>query len=1421
MDRGRGRGRVSKGRASQTSPQPGQSHINSSPTASSTLTPSTLQSYPQTQTHSYSARGRVNSPTSFTQSPQQQLPAHPSTMGPIARGVSQQSDGPAVTASPPFESPPKARNATPVGVSTRRRSRGVASNGAGDEGEDHEGQAKGGHSLRKRARIDYTQLHEAVEIEGPAHAQTVAVSKKTGTPAAPLTRKRRNTQDLLSGSDSDYANGRAKRARSEKAASGLKPVTPSSRRQGMHRRQPHRDQSPSNKSLHDNRTVGASMDAEIEGSHSSHQSSSGNEPKSALPSEFPPSRLVASGDQNDQSPLEESLPTEKDPASTSETDRYPSRGLTAAELKEMSELQAELNRLSRQVRAAYSHSERAHAQQEVKEQSPSSSQYSSNATAPTKREDRRSPDDRIDSIEPSDSPDDRHGAPSSTTPTSHPHIEGLPVEKAGPKVLPQLKPVYAAAPETCRQLKAYEVEEVILPASWTEVSQPQEKAVPIATPTATPVHTPPPGKPTPYLDSWKRTKLPTYKVFFEMYREDKYLRQVNGKPPITLMEYRTIVSRKHFEALEKRKQRLADPPPVEADPEPVAPPPMTKKGRGRKTKRGLKAKGQVSKADSPIVETPRVSPAVESQVPTAAPTPEPQEEEAHQDEPGVGVAGEDDDMVGDHEVDPEGNPAEAENDGPLVPEIITKIPKRQYAFKKLPDPTGFEDQLADPQDLDTEDLYDRLEASAEAIKAWQEEYNELRKICDDEDNAKRRVQNDKAIENWDARQKLDEPPIWRRTFTDVLTKVPPFFELKGARAPKAYVDDPEEQHQREEDLVMAQAYGFAHDNDRRHIGKQNPEAQRWDMSENRLRERKQTKKAADAAEEGAVVEGKRTRKPRVVGDQSAQPSRAATPAPITRPRRTKRGAQVEEPAPTGLQADEVNNSADVMVDDVAEPVPEPVVTRKRGPRGKVKAGNVVAAVATPEVPADPMPDPRPADLPLADSTQAKSESPENSSKRKYPDLSRAVFEDEMTDKTQAKKRKRGQHPLATASFPAPPDSLPRYYDDYWKNDNSWDAPCLPAPTKKQRKTKAQTSASTPVDNEVPANSFYRRTQEPDSMPQHDDQPRPSTSSSNGTAHTAGTIETSYSLRSQKPRNYAEENDPGITVGGRKRARAKETHKETPKEAAKEATEETPKKTTMGTKKRTPVPDSPEADNQPSVLDVADEAVMPDVPNESVTFPAPDVDGTPEVQDVQMSERPQPPSGPRKTVRHIKKPRSKEKGKGKADTATGTGARASVDPAVSAMDGQDHMMHTFSAHPEPAPDGKPVKKTRIKLVTKPLKDKDNTNRTSAGPSESIGSTPIPEDGDTPMDGSDLGDPEKPYAEMSKSEKMSYSMKRRFYPPRIRNLPLASYLTLTLPHRPLGQRTNGRRSREAQEHARQEGRSQSHRTPTGPDSQTPHA
>lgn len=1208
---------------------------------------------------------------------------------------------------------------TSTGPFTRRKSRASFATYDGAADDEQEAKEKGGHSLRKRTRIDYTQemANDAVSTQEPK----LGVTKKTAPASAVQQRKRGPTHDL-SDDDSDDTAVAAKRRRVEKETPGPRATT--SRRKSTTRRQPPPGPPPpvqqqsSDNDVKDTIMVGVSMEELDDSYPSSSQSSSNSDPsrhesppaphsggslpevldtaqpsspsKESNKSRIPDVAAVTqtndshiSNDLNQDSPdrsaldcLRKNQTTPRAPAAAEQPDVQPHSSETAHV-----EAEDDVTRIKEEELPPFTSS----ARRPLTEDSPLPSKDTGiGASAPS-----QILEGDINNVSRQESTGENVLAAEAPGYRASPLLEATaqsppqpPQPKShGPQLLPQLKPIYEAAEQQsyCAKLAPYEDGEVILPVSWTEIIYPIAKPGTNTTPTATGASTPqsahaPQDASAP--EHWPKPdllKTMTHKEFFAHYRTAVAYQKQKGLAPPTMREVRDFFARQRALALAAQERALAEDlemrnqqAPAERDINEAAVETSARPKKARKAARGKRsqAKTLTREAGTPVLETPRASPAPDSQPPTAAPSPEPAEMEAIEPFPA-----EDGEPDGEPEIELDPSEVSAERVVPLQPEVVTRFPKKQYVFKKLPDSTGFEEALEDLEEQDDETLRNKLASAATTLQAYQAEYNELRKITDDEDNARRRLLNDKAIENWDARLKLDEPPVWRRTFTDLLQKVPPFFEVKGVRAPKPYVDDPEEEHQRQEDMIMAQAYGFSYDNDRRHIGRQNPETQRWDMSENRLRERKQTKKAADAAEEAPVVEGKRIRKPRILGDQSVHHSRAPTPVPATRPRRNKRGAQVEEqPAGTELPG----ASLEMPVVSAAEPAPDSKSsTKKRAPRGKAKTGTVAAdkALNGSEVPAT-----------VHDSFQS------NGSQE--PSVFDQAEEQEIKN-IRKRARPATTHRLATATIPSPDEDLPAEEES-------------PPKPKRQRKTKDKAATPQPGDNEIPSTSFYGKPAQSAASYEPEDY-RPSTSSSNGTVHTAATAESAYSLRDKKPRNFAEENDPAL--GARKRT----------KPAAAAEVEETvqapPKKTVRHIKKPKSKVSKIKVMNHASASQAKDDFVQA---SEDATSPSPVLAG-----------------------------------------------QSRVDNAAAAATPSDQpLLLTFSS--KPGRESRVYKKPRIKLINKG-DGSDNPNAYYTGaPHPPFQPSPVPDDGmTTTAEGSENGsaEPEKPYAEMSKSEKMSYSMKRK--------------------------------------------------------------
>jgi hypothetical protein len=1143
-------------------------------------------------------------------------------MDPATNSLTPRSERPARTSnlhhSFTFETP-----SGPVYSTRKRRTKSFAMgyDGAADEVPVE----KGGHTLRKRSRVDYTQ--ELVDDDLLGNEPKPDGSKKAAHTPTTQARKRRATQDL-SGDETDSVSVTQKRRRVDKEST---PRSASTRRkrevswQPVTSAQPSIDHPSSDNEVQDTILVGGAMETPDSSSDDKQDTSQAESSQSPVLSRSLPQLLTEAPDVQEPAP-----DSEETPALASENQSF-TNGIKDEQLPTATALY--ITDYSGDRDATKDSNDEAVIQASAPSTQSSNSSHGipvngsmpsdelpalkQESHGPTSRpQDENVPDVASSSfiktkdegrqaLNSKDEGDQEPKLPVSSTPTGslEPHVPQ-------PKQLPQLHSIYESAQQQVYRppLAPYQDAEVIHPASWTEQVYPHEtleNGISTPAPTITPRPSPPPKEPAYISNSWDPTKTLTHKQFFALYHQDALRRRSKGQDRISLMEFRSACARRRQEALENPK-------PV---PEVIKKPAKSKakaKGKG-KSKRGRTPDSSVD-AESPaaldaqlqqtiagpVDETPRASPAPESQPATAAPSPEPEAEPEVDNQQDI-----------DQDADGEAIETEADN-GPVGPETVTKHPKKQYLFKKLADIGPMEQALEDPEEADDKTLYQTLESGAKSLKTWQDEYLELKKITDDEDNAKRRAQNDKAIDNWDWKQKLDDIPAFRRTFDDVVQKAPAPFDVKGVRAPRPYVDDPVQEHQRQEDKIMAQAYGFDYKPDKASIGKQDPIGQRWETSENRLRDRRQTQKAADAAEEGVILEGKRTRKPRVLEDHSAPVSRATTPVPAPRQRlrKTVAIAATEDARP-----------------EVAEAVPEPV-TRKRVPRGKAKIA-------------------------------AQEEAPQ-------PDISQNGIseegpQEEKSKVTRKRARTTGPHPLATATYPEPPEE-PTVTEE------------PEPPVKRQRKTRESANNGP----EIPAGSFY-------SQPPTDEARRPSTASSSGTANTAATVESSYSLRDKRKRNFAAENDP-IAETRPKRA------KPNPPIAAEEKSQEPPKKKRVRNRKKAPM---------------ADENSVPSTP-----LLAP----------------------------------------------SGTASPAPL-PGM--------MMHTFSAHPDPVP--APAKKAlpKIKLINgyngHPATVPAPLPQPSAAPSPVLTPTPTDRPGTNPGSTSGSAEPpEKPYSEMSKSEKMSYSMRRKLLP-----------------------------------------------------------
>lgn len=441
---------------------------------------------------------------------------------------------------------------------------------------------------------------------------------------------------------------------------------------------------------------------------------------------------------------------------------------------------------------------------------------------------------------------------------------------------------------------------------------------------------------------------------------------------------------------------------------------------------------------------------------------------------------------------------------PVIEPIRKVKARKQYKFTRIRSPTDFVNVLDDYKNMSTEDLFNVLEASATALGAWQDEWKKRKLVTEDEDNAGRRRNHDAALMAREARDMAKTNGAISVEKRD--------FEVKGIRA--NFVDEnklkhPEsnpEVYERHQDQVAAQAYGFEWDPRPSMIGRQDPIGQRDGLQNNRLRNRpKLSQRAAEAALDDpvGVVTGKRTRKPRILSDESKEASRAPTPLEPVKPKQTRR--RRKNAGAENLDSDYeaqagVEDSAPAQKPEVPEgPPPDQPVKKRRGPKPGAKAAREAAARAAAEKEA---------------AEKAEQEALANAEALRDREL--YGVEDEQP---QTRKRRRGAAADSFASSFDGAQQQPHPAEGAYLQGG--DA-SLPAP-KRQRGRKSAAAAATQV--EIPPNTFYSAGS---SVPTNDDTVtptedfRPSTSSSTSSMHTVGS---SYSFRHRPRKNYSELADP--------------------------------------------------------------------------------------------------------------------------------------------------------------------------------------------------------------------------------------------------------------------------------------------------------
>ncbi|KAI1109739.1 hypothetical protein F5Y14DRAFT_391353 [Nemania sp. NC0429] len=289
--------------------------------------------------------------------------------------------------------------------------------------------------------------------------------------------------------------------------------------------------------------------------------------------------------------------------------------------------------------------------------------------------------------------------------------------------------------------------------------------------------------------------------------------------------------------------------------------------------------------------------------------------------------------------------------------------KKPIHFKKTRDASEFTSLFADYKSLTPEEVWTRLEVVNQALVAWQAEYNDLRKITDDEDNAVRYRQDEVSFLQRLKMVKSKDPNA------DPLRKD---FIVKGIRAERP---DPEIAYVRQQDKLMATNYHFDYDEKETKIGYQDPVEQKTGYGKSRLRDRpKQTAKAAEA-DDVVTGPGKRVRKPVILYDGGEAASRGSSPIPPQR-RRRRAGNATEDNGEASLET--ALPSADTPV--------EQAPPKKKGKGGRPRK--------------HPLPVPivedthAPSELALPQATQAEEEKPTRKRRRRKAVVEPADQEDE-------------------------------------------------------------------------------------------------------------------------------------------------------------------------------------------------------------------------------------------------------------------------------------------------------------------------------------------------------------------------------------------------------------------------------------------
>ncbi|KAF3060460.1 hypothetical protein CFAM422_011160 [Trichoderma lentiforme] len=261
---------------------------------------------------------------------------------------------------------------------------------------------------------------------------------------------------------------------------------------------------------------------------------------------------------------------------------------------------------------------------------------------------------------------------------------------------------------------------------------------------------------------------------------------------------------------------------------------------------------------------------------------------------------------------------------------------RSFRYRKLRNPEEYLSAIENYEDMSTAELFEVLESINVSLFQWQTEWTGLGKIVDDYENSLRRRVADIKYES-----------RTRNFHQHGVNYEEPEFVVKGYRS-KDREGMTETRYLQNQDRIMAAAYGFEYDPHPSKIGRQNPETQQAGIMTRGRSLRNQPKPTAKATEADEVT-GKRQRKPVQLFDPATQDiSRSSTPVPTGRPRRRKTANGDNDDGQYGFGAS--FNSEPILSDEEAG---ETKRRRNRTTRPKMNVPSIVEELVSTPISEEP------------------------------------------------------------------------------------------------------------------------------------------------------------------------------------------------------------------------------------------------------------------------------------------------------------------------------------------------------------------------------------------------------------------------------------------------------------------------------------